>query len=81
MGYPVSDTANFESELTLQTDTDMFSTTAPTEVINDYNASTSTPAPAARMEFTPALGMASTPTVLQGISLQRVISNSALVRV
>ena len=38
--------------------------TESNEVINDYNDSTTTPAPTARMEFTPALGMASTPTVL-----------------
>ena len=38
--------------------------TESNEVINDYNASTSTPAPTARIEFTPALGMPSTPTVL-----------------
>ena len=38
--------------------------TESNEVINDYNASTSTPAPTALIEFTPALGMPSTPTVL-----------------
>ena len=38
--------------------------TESNEVINDYNSSISTPAPTARIEFTPLLGMVSTPTVL-----------------
>ena len=38
--------------------------TESNEVINDYNSSTSTPAPTAQIEFTPVLVMASTPTVL-----------------